>query len=246
MDKNLDTHEAIKHTVNTITPNSNSLIHSTYPSVALNLNKLLLFFFLIVVSLTSSQQAIAANGHKILIYGDSLSAAYNIRASKSWVTLVDQSLQAQFNAITIVNASISGETSAGGLRRLRDTLAQQQPDIMLLELGANDGLRGMPLHLTKKNLSAMIQLAQDNQIIVILAGMQLPPNYGPLYTNQFKQLYTALSDTHQLSLIPFLLDGIADKDEYKLDDGLHPNEKAQPIIAKTVLPYLVKAIKTLN
>lgn len=163
--------------------------------------------------------------------GDSLSAAYNMELDAGWVHLLSQRIAPQHQ---VINASISGDTSAGGLARLPDALGRYKPDIVILELGANDGLRGLSLQQLQQNLTEMIELSQNSGAEVLLAAMQLPPNYGPFYTNRFHQIYRDLETSHQVALVPFLLDKVGGVAELIQADGLHPNEKAQPIILENV------------
>lgn len=175
----------------------------------------------------------AAERPVILVMGDSLSAAYNLPASAGWVSLLEERLKKQTNWL-VVNASISGETTSGGLTRLPGLLRQHQPDLVLLELGANDGLRGLPPKLISNNLEKMLTLSQESGAKVMLIGILLPPNYGPAYLAQFEQTYPNLAKKHQLPLVPFLLEGVADKPSLMQADGLHPTAEAQPIILETV------------
>lgn len=178
-------------------------------------------------SLTNKQHPV------ILVMGDSLSAAYNIPTQTGWVSLLQERLSQQ-TAWQVVNASISGETTNGGVTRLPALLRQHQPNIVLIELGANDGLRGLPPTLITNNLEKMIQLSQESGAQVILLGILLPPNYGPAYLTQFESIYPKLAKQHQLSLVPFLLEGVADKPELMQEDRLHPTAQAQPLILETV------------
>lgn len=174
----------------------------------------------------------------ILVYGDSLSAAYRMPQQQGWVSLLQQRLQTQGYPYHVVNASVSGETTSGGLSRLQITLRQHKPDIVLLELGANDGLRGLPLAQMRNNLEAMIKAIQATGADVILLGIMIPPNYGPKYTQEFSQSFTELAKRFDLPLVNFLLEGVAGKPELTLDDGLHPSAIAQPRILENVWQIL--------
>lgn len=176
----------------------------------------------------------AAAQHSLLVMGDSLSAAYGIAVKDGWVSLLEQRLAAQYPDWRVVNASISGETSAGGLARLPHTLKAQAPDLVILELGANDGLRGVPVATTQKNLAAMIEQSRASGARVLLLGIYLPPNYGPDYTDRFKAMYAELARRYDLPLVPFLLDGVALKPEWMQGDGLHPNAKGEPRVLDNV------------
>lgn len=175
----------------------------------------------------------AAERPVILVMGDSLSAAYNLPASAGWVSLLEERLKSQTNW-QVVNASISGETTSGGLTRLPRLLRQHQPDLVLLELGANDGLRGLPPKLISNNLEKMLTLSQESGAKVMLIGILLPPNYGPAYLASFEQIFPKLAAKHHLPLVPFLLAGVADKPSLMQADGLHPTAEAQSIILETV------------
>lgn len=203
--------------------------------------KIYLFLLLtIVTSLVYAQNPTAATT-KILVMGDSLSAGYGIDIEQGWVSLLEEELTKN-HAIQIINASVSGETSSGGNTRLPALLAEHKPDIVILELGGNDGLRGQPLKLLEKNLQAMIDASKKNEAKVLLAGMQIPPNYGARYSNQFKELYPKLAEQNQLGLIPFLLEGVGGNDTLVQRDGIHPTAEAQPLIVKNVLPELEKLL----
>jgi len=173
---------------------------------------------------------------KILIMGDSISAGYGLRNGLGWVDLM--SLRLKNQNTQIINASISGETTAGGRQRVNPLIQQITPDILIIELGANDGLRGFPIEMTKGNLDHMIKSAKTKQIKVLLLGMKIPSNYGADYTNQLQKMYANLATEHQIALVPFLLEGIALRRELFQEDGIHPNETAQPMILDRVIPKL--------
>lgn len=179
----------------------------------------------------------------ILVYGDSLSAAYRMPREQGWVALLQDRLREKGFPHRVVNASVSGETTSGGLARLTSTLQQHKPDIVLLELGANDGLRGLPLASMQRNLRAMIESSQAADARVVLLGILIPPNYGPRYTRQFAASYIELADRYDLPLLPFLLEGVAGKPELTLDDGLHPNADAQEKILDNVWQTLQPLLK---
>ena len=191
-----------------------------------------------LVLLLTSQLSLSASKN-ILVFGDSLSAAYNIPTDKGWVHLLEQDLKDQQLDIRIANASISGETSSGGLTRFQSQLNKTRPDIVILELGANDGLRGYDLSTTKNNLLNMIKMSQQINALVILAGIHIPPNYGRTYTQKFDQIFIDLAQIENVSLIPFILDGVATNPELMQNDGLHPNEKGQKVIVVTVMQHLL-------
>ncbi len=172
---------------------------------------------------------------KLLVWGDSLSAAYGIPVEKGWVNLLRNKLGKQ---VEITNASISGETTQGGLTRLPDALDKHKPDIMLLELGGNDGLRGIRSEVMHNNLNEMITLAQQKKITVILLGIKIPPNYGLAYTNKFEKVFSDLAEQYKLSFVPFILKVIALDYDVMQADGIHPNIKAQPILLNNIFPVL--------
>lgn len=166
--------------------------------------------------------------------GDSLSAAYGLESSQGWVRLLQQRLTADGYDYTVVNASISGETTAGGLTRLPQALRQHKPAIVILELGANDGLRGLPVKLMQQNLGQMIALSSHAGAKVLLVGILLPPNYGPQYTRAFSAVYPALARHYRVPLVPFLLAGVAQDRDRMQADGLHPKAIAEPRVLENV------------
>lgn len=184
----------------------------------------------------------AATPPKILVLGDSLSAAFGIRAEAGWVALLQERLQQEGYPHQVINASISGDTSAGGAARLPALLEQHQPQITIIELGANDGLRGLSLQIMRQNLNQMTAQALQQQSQVLLIGMQLPPNYGIAYTKLFNQTYQHVAADHKVALLPFLFKDLPDDSEHFLPDNLHPSEKAQPILLETVWPSLLTLI----
>jgi acyl-CoA thioesterase-1 len=183
----------------------------------------------------------AAAEKRILVYGDSLSAGFGIAVKQSWPALLGQRLQANGSAFSVTNASISGETTAGGRARLAAALTQFKPRIVILALGANDGLRGLPVAAMKDNLAAMLKLAKKHGARVLLVGMRLPPNYGPKYTDEFDAAFRDLARREKVALLPFLLEPIAlDREAYQAD-GLHPTAAAQP----KILDHVWSALKPL-
>jgi acyl-CoA thioesterase-1 len=208
--------------------------------------KLYLFFALTIVinNCCLVNNSYAANKPTtILVMGDSLSAGYGIKLEQGWVNLLQQQL-AKINPDTkIINASVSGETSSGGLARLPALLIKHHPNIVILELGGNDGLRGQPLKLLQQNLQSMIDSSIREGADVLLIGMQIPPNYGSRYTKEFKETYPVLAEKNKLLLVPFLLEGVAGNPELIQNDGIHPKAEAQPQLAKNVAPILAKMFK---
>ncbi len=170
--------------------------------------------------------------------GDSLSAAYGIRLEQGWVALLQGRLKAKGYGHRVINASSSGETTGGALARLPRALERHRPAIVIIELGGNDGLRGLPLEEVQANFESLIRLSRAAGAKVLLVGMRIPPNYGPAYTNGFHDLYGKLARKHRLPLVPFFLDGIALDDSMMLEDGLHPNAAAQPKLLDLVWPQL--------
>ena len=192
----------------------------------------LFFVFLFVTG------SAAANPPVLLVVGDSLSAGYGIELRAGWVSLLQDRLRQQGYPHRVVNASISGDTSAGGRARLADTLKRERPQLMILELGGNDGLRGLSLVETRANLNVMIQAAKASKARVLLTGIHIPPNYGPDYSKKFHAIYQDLARSQQVALVPFLLEGIALNPELMQADGLHPRANAQPRILENVWPHL--------
>ncbi len=188
--------------------------------------------------LLSTPPSAWASGRTILVFGDSLSAAHGLRPEQGWVALLAKRLQSQGYRYRIVNASVSGETTTGGLQRLPHALHAYHPAILILELGANDGLRGLPLALAAHNLASMVRLARAAHARVLLLGIEIPPNYGPRYTRQFAALYPRLARQFHVPLVPFLLAHVALDPRLMQADGLHPNARGEPRVLDTVWPYL--------
>jgi len=179
----------------------------------------------------------------ILVFGDSISAGYGIRVEQGWVSLLGRKISQLGYGFRVVNASVSGETTAGGLARLPHALDVQQPRIVILELGGNDGLRSLPLTSTHDNLEQMIKLARQRGITVLLVGMRMPPNYGERYTSGFEKMYASLAQQYQLSLVPFLLEKTALNPTLMQADGIHPTQEGQPLLLDTVWPRLLPLLK---
>ena len=184
-----------------------------------------------------------ANTSKILVVGDSLSAEYGLPRGTGWVSLLDKRLRSQQSSWSLINASISGETSAGGQARLATLLKTHQPQIVIIELGANDALRGLQLQTTEKNLRQMIQTSKKSGARVLLLGMRIPPNYGADYSNQFFRLFATLAKNEQIEYVPFFLEKVADKAELFQADRIHPNVEAQRILLENVWPKLKPMLK---
>ncbi len=195
------------------------------------LHRKLLSVLLLALCLPFTPSTMAAN---VLVFGDSLSAAYGLRKEDGWVYL----LQQQMPEHTFINASISGETSGNGLLRLPAELQKQKPDVLVIELGANDGLRGFPIITLRNNLQAMIDLGKKADCRILLLGMQIPPNYGPRYAKQFADTYIQLAEKNDIAVVPFLLQAIAGDPAHFQADHLHPIAAVQPQILATVKPVL--------
>lgn len=179
-----------------------------------------------------------------MVFGDSLSAAYGIARSRGWVALLAERLKRERPDYIVVNASISGDTSSGGLARIQKTLQQRRPSILVLELGANDGLRGLPVAQMKANLGGIIQQAQAAGARVVVVGMKLPPNYGPEYTRAFESAFGELAKRYRTALVPFLLEDFAEKPELFQPDRIHPAEAAQPLMLERVWKALAPLLRS--
>jgi len=185
----------------------------------------------------------AAEPPTILVLGDSLSAGYGIAAEQSWASLLARRLKDQGLPHRVINASISGETTAGGLSRLPAALEKHRPTVVLIELGANDGLRGLPVAKMRENLTAMVALAQARQAKVLLFEMRIPSNYGPAYTEQFRKAFGEVAAAKRVPLLPFFLMPIATEPKFFLEDGIHPTAAAQPLLLDVVWPKLVTLLR---
>jgi acyl-CoA thioesterase-1 len=180
----------------------------------------------------------AASDRTVLVLGDSLSAGYGLKPAEGWVALLEKRLQTQGYEYRVVNASVSGETSGGGLQRLPRALELHKPAVVVVELGANDGLRGLSVALTRDNLTKIVTAARQTGAKVVLVGMQLPPNYGPRYTNDFMRMYGEIAKANHAALVPFLLQSVALNPVLMQADGLHPTAQAQPTLLDTVWQVL--------
>ncbi|HRV08055.1 MAG TPA: arylesterase [Acidobacteriota bacterium] len=196
---------------------------------------LLVSFSLVPQQQSSEEQ----NTVTILVVGDSLSAGYGLSPKQAWPALVEEKLKREGWNVRVQNAGVSGDTTSGGLRRISWVL-QDCPDILILELGANDALRGIPLDATRTNLREMISRARKTcpDVKIVLAGMLVPPNLGPDYTREFREIFPDLARTEKVDLIPFLLEKVAGRPEFNLPDGIHPNARGHEIVADTVLKHL--------
>lgn len=187
--------------------------------------------------------SLQANHNTILVLGDSLSSAHQISIEEGWVSLLSNELKKTYPLWQVVNHSQSGETTAGGLRRLPELLQRHNPKIVIIELGGNDGLRGIPPLAIRKNLEAMIKLSLNSGAQVLLAGIKLPPNYSKKYIEQFEKNYITLSKKYDLQLVEFLLEGVALNPELMQRDRIHPTANAQPTILNNVLPELLPLLR---
>ncbi len=194
--------------------------------------------FVLMVLIASGAVAETAAPPTLLVFGDSISAGYGIRVNQGWVALLQAKLTREGYGYQVINASISGETTAGGLARLPRALALHHPQVVVLELGGNDGLRALPIAQMRDNLRQMCALARAAGARVLLLGMRIPPNYGPDYTEQFRKVYADLARADKLPLVPFLLDNIALNPDLMQADGFHPNTQGQPKLLDNVWPEL--------
>ena len=179
----------------------------------------------------------------LMVFGDSLAAAYGLSPRQGWVSLLAERIEKARLPWKVANASMSGETTAGGLRRLSEDLKRHKPSIVMIELGANDALRGQPVAAIRANLEKMIRMARDARAEPVLVGIMIPPNYGIDYAREFQELFPSLARQHKVAIVPFLLEGIAERRELFLPDQLHPNAQAQLIISDTVWPVLEPLLK---
>ncbi len=199
--------------------------------------------FLFAIIMLCLPELVIAQSQPILVLGDSISAGYGLEVSQDWVSILEKKLIETNRHYSIINASISGETSAGGLSRLNALLSTHKPSIILVQLGANDGLRGLSPVQMKNNLSEIVHLSQQSGAKVILLAMKIPPNYGKRYVEQFYAVYPQLAQALTVQLVPFILEDVALNKDLMQADGLHPNAKAQSILADKIEPYLFPLLK---
>lgn len=214
---------------------SNAALWTTLLSALRNLNILLCVIAFLHTPVSAAADSPSAP--KILVLGDSLSAAYGIQRDLGWVNLLRINLEKTYQG-SVANASISGETTDGGLRSLPAHLKNHQPNIVIIELGANDGLRGFPITVIKNNLDQLIRISTTSGAEVVLVGIHIPTNYGPRYTEAFDKMYRDLAEEYELPFVPFLLKDVALNPELMQDDGLHPVAEAQPILLANVMSVL--------
>ena len=179
----------------------------------------------------------------IMVFGDSISSGYGLPPESGWVSLLQKRLQTQASTYRLINASISGETALGGRKRIEQALGIHRPDIVIIELGGNDGLRGASVESIRDNLGAIIQVCQRNKTAVLLTGMRLPPNYGIAYTQKFQNIYPQLAKQHRLGPVPFLFEGFGDRPEFFQADGIHPSVQMQEKILDNVWKVLRVMLK---
>jgi acyl-CoA thioesterase-1 len=193
---------------------------------------------LLIAVAVAMPTALASTQPTILVLGDSISAAYGIQREQGWVAHLERRVERLDPPWRVVNASVSGETTGGGLARLPSTLAAHQPDVLVIELGGNDALRGYPIERIRDNVQRLVELGQQAEARVLLVGMQIPPNYGPRYTRGFAELFRNVSDQTGVPLVPFILEPVALTPELMQSDGIHPTADAQPLMLETIWPYL--------
>jgi len=198
---------------------------------------------LLALALVVAAPALLAAEKSILVVGDSVSAAFGIAQARGWVALLGERLKQERLNYIVVNASISGETTAGGAARLRPALERHRPAVVIIELGGNDGLRGMPVATMKKNLGGMIEQSRQAGARVLLVGMRMPPNYGPQYTSEFERAYADLAKRYGVALLPFLFEDFGGRRELFQPDGIHPTEAAQPVMLESVWKRLRPLLK---
>lgn len=207
----------------------------------LNTNTLLIWLCLLLLSFQSYADQQRKN---LLIVGDSLSAAYGIDSDAAWVELLKQRLEQETpGSWNVANASISGETTDGGLRRLPDLLQRHDPSIVVIELGGNDGLRGFQPDIIRRNLASMIELSLQHGAEVLLVGIEIPPNYGPRYTQAFSDVFASLADEYQVAFLPFFLADVYDGEAMMQADGIHPTAKAQPQLLDNIWSELLALLE---
>ena len=201
------------------------------------------FLVLLLAFLGLSSTAVAAGKPVILVLGDSLSAGYGIPVDQGWVARLQHRLDAEGYGYTVVNASVSGETTVGALERLPRALERHKPALVVIELGGNDGLRGLPVAELRANLEALVSVSREAGARVLLAAVRMPPNYGPQYTEKFYAVYEGVARDLRVPWVPFFLEGIALREDLFQDDGIHPDLAAQPILLDNVWPVLKPLLK---
>jgi len=198
---------------------------------------------LLAVGIAAWTGTLYAAPGKIVVVGDSLSAGYGVNNEQGWVSLLQRRLSENGYDFDVINASVSGDTTAQGLSKFPAVLQRHRPAIVIIELGGNDGLRALAVDMIRQNLSQMIQLSQAKKTKVLLVGTRLPPNYGPVYTSSFEAIYAELAKKHQIELVPFLMQDVATQNDLMQDDGIHPNAAGHRIMLNNLWPQLEKLIK---
>lgn len=201
------------------------------------------FLLITVLLLLLTLPALAVADRTLVVLGDSLSAGYGIAEEDGWVYRLEQRLSDDFSQWRVINASTSGDTTDGGLRRIDRVIDDHNPDLMLIQLGGNDGLRGFNIGDIRSNLNRMIEKSQDAGARVLLLGIELPPNYGSRYTRAFRAMYGDLADEHDIELLPFLLEGVYDREGMMQSDRIHPTADAQPLILENVWEVLAPMLE---
>ena len=204
---------------------------------------LMVLVYLTAAACANAAEPAASKTPLVIFLGDSLSAGYGLPAEQAFPALVERRMKERGTPVRIVNAGVSGDTTSGGLERL-DWMLGQKPDVLVVELGANDAFRGQPVARIESNLREIVVRAQRAGVRVLLVGMKVPPNYGPDFARDFDALYPRIAKETRALLMPFLLDGVAGRPELKLDDGIHPNVEGQKIVAENFLPYLERVARS--
>ncbi|WP_299182095.1 arylesterase [uncultured Neptuniibacter sp.] len=192
----------------------------------------------IVLSLLFVILTLPVQAGSLIVLGDSLSAAYNMRTEQGWVQLLENRLASEGYSLDVVNASVSGDTTQNGIARLERLLQEVDPEIVIIELGGNDGLRGTPPFAIKRNLKRLVRMSQETGAQVLILGMQLPANYGAAYTQQFSKIYLDVAEDEAVALVPFFMEQVALEKSRMQEDGIHPSAEGQPYLLDTVWPYL--------
>ena len=195
-------------------------------------------FIIILLSIVFSQEALGEAPKKLLILGDSISAGYGVSVDRQWTSILQRKLDSSGKNLKIINASFSGETTGGGLSRIASLMKSNSPDYLLIELGGNDALRGYPVDKIKFNLIEICKIASKQNVVIILMQIRIPPNYGRIYTQAFESMYGEVANEMGILLVPFMVENIALEPNLMLPDGIHPNEKGQPLIAEEIYKWL--------
>jgi acyl-CoA thioesterase-1 len=198
--------------------------------------------FCSLLVLIAAAAAQAASPPTVLVFGDSLSAGYGVDVDQTWVALLQSRLESQGYEHRVINASISGETTQGGMTRINAALANFSPDLVILELGGNDGLRGFPTEVIKDNMRSIIEASRDRGAAAVILGIRIPTNYGPRYTRAFEGIYRELAGELDVPWIEFFMEGVALNDDLMQDDGIHPNAEAQLMLLDNAWPVILEAL----